>query len=189
MEVPKMKREEALALLLEYNSNDSLIRHAYAVEAVMRHFARSFGEDEEYWGNIGLLHDLDYEKYPDQHCSMTKVILEERRFDEKMIRAILSHGYGLCTDIKPELPLEKVLYTIDELTGLIMATVYMRPDKSIRELEMKSVLKKFKTPKFAAGVNREVILSGCTMLDRSVEEIIQECINGMRERADILGIT
>ncbi|HCW74590.1 MAG TPA: hydrolase [Clostridiaceae bacterium] len=181
-----MERNEALKLLKEYNESDSLIRHAYSVEAVMRHFARLKGEDEEYWGVIGLLHDLDYEKYPEEHCRKTREILMQENAEEEMIRAIESHGYGICTEVRPEKYMEKVLYTIDELTGLITATVLMRPDRNIHELGIKSVIKKFKTPKFAAGVNREVILKGCEMIDMELTGVIEETINGMKTIADSL---
>lgn len=182
-----MDRNEALKLLKEYNESDSLIKHAYSVEAVMRHFAKLKGEDEEYWGVIGLLHDLDYEKYPEEHCRKTREILTDQNTDEDIIRAIESHGYGICTDIRPERYMEKVLYTIDELTGLITATVLMRPDRNINELGLKSVTKKFKTPKFAAGVNREVIQKGCEMIDMELNTVIEETIRGMKEIADELG--
>lgn len=184
-----MERKEALDLLLQYNKSESLIKHAYSVEAVMRHIAALKGEDEDYWGTIGLIHDLDYEMFPDEHCSKTREILEEKGAEEKLIRAIESHGYGICTDVRPELDMEKVLYTIDELTGLITATVLMRPDKSIMELEVKSVMKKFKTPKFAAGVNREVITSGCSLMGMELDEVIALCIQGMKHIADDLGFS
>lgn len=182
-----MKREEALLLLKEYNESESLLKHAYAVEAVMKHFAKIKEEDEAYWGSIGLLHDLDYEKYPEMHCVKTREILEEKKVEEPFIRAIESHGYGICTDVKPESYMERVLYTIDELTGLITATVLMRPDKNIHHLEVKSVLKKFKTVKFAAGVNREVVLKGCEMMEMELAEVIRHTILGMQSAAEDLG--
>lgn len=183
-----MERIDAVNLLKEYNKNESLLKHAYAVEAVMRHFAQLAGEDEEYWGNIGLLHDLDYEMYPDEHCVMTEKILQEKNVSPDIIRAIMSHGYGLCTEIAPERYMEKVLYAIDELTGLVTATVLMRPDKSITGLEVKSVMKKFKTAKFAAGVNRSVILNGCKMIDMELDQVIFETIEGMRKSAKEIGL-
>jgi putative nucleotidyltransferase with HDIG domain len=175
-----MLRNEAIDLLKEYNESDSLLKHAYSVEAVMRHFAELNNEDVEYWGTVGLLHDLDYEKFPEMHCVKTREILEEKKVEEPFIRAVESHGYGICTEVKPESYMEKVLYTIDELTGLITATVLMRPDKSIADLEVKSVMKKFKTTKFAAGVNREVILKGSEMMGMEISEIISHTILGMR---------
>ena len=147
-------RETAMELLREYNQNDSLIKHALAVEAVMVHFAELFGEDKEKWGIIGLIHDLDYEKYPDEHCTKTREILTERGWPEDYIRAVVSPGWGICSDVEPEEKMEKVLYTIDELTGLIAATALMRPSKSILDLTTKSVRKKWKQKSFAAGVDR-----------------------------------
>lgn len=179
-------RDEALALLYKYNETESLRTHGLAVEAVMRHFAKKYQEDEDYWGMVGLLHDLDYEKYPEKHCVMTKEILTEEGYDEDFIRAILSHGFGMCTDVLPEKLVEKVLYTIDELTGLITATAIMRPSKSVMDLEVKSVKKKFKQASFAQGVNREVILKGAEMLGLSLEEVIEESILGMRKEAKAL---
>lgn len=139
----KPKREEAYELLIKYTETDHLIKHALAVEAVMGHFAEIYGEDVEKWKVIGLIHDLDFDKYPDQHCDMTKKILEEEGWPEEYIRAVLSHGYGLRTDVEPKENVEKVIYTIDELTGLISATALMRPSKSILDMEAKSVKKKW----------------------------------------------
>jgi len=184
-----MQRNEAINLLKEYNESESLLKHAYSVESVMRHFAELKNEDVEYWGTIGLLHDLDYEKYPEMHCVKTREILEEKEVEESFIRSIESHGFGICTDVKPESYMEKVLYTIDELTGLITATVLMRPDKNIHSLEVKSVLKKFKTVKFAAGVNREVVLKGCEMIEMELSEVILHTIEGMKTVADELGFS
>lgn len=181
-------REQAYALLTKYNQNDSLIKHALAVEAVMRHFAQKFGEDAEFWGNVGLLHDLDYEKYPEQHCKITKELLEAEGYDAGFVHAVMSHGYGLCSDVEPVHFMEKVIYTIDELTGLITATVYMRPSKSILDLETKSVKKKFKAPSFAAGVNREVIQNGCMLLGMELDAVIEETIKGMQAAAEQLGL-
>ena len=160
-------REEAWNILREYNKDEHLINHALAVESVMRHFATIYKEDQEKWGIAGLLHDLDYEKYPDEHCKKVIEIMREKNLDEELIHSVVSHGYGLVNDVKPESNLEKVLYTIDELTGLINATVIMRPSKSILDLEVKSVKKKFKSKGFAAGVNREVIKNGCDMINKS----------------------
>lgn len=183
-----MTRQEAFALLEKYNRNPNLIKHALAVEAVMRYFARQKGEDEEYWGNVGLLHDLDYDLYPDQHCVKTKELMESEGVADDIIHAAVSHGWNICIDVEPVLPMEKVLYTVDELTGLITAVVYMRPDKSIETLEVKSVKKKFKTPSFAAGVNRELILSGCEMISMELDTVIQWTIDGMKEAASDLGL-
>lgn len=181
-------REYAYELLTKYNKSESLIKHGLAVESVMRTFARKNGEDEEYWGIVGLLHDLDYELYPNEHCHKTKEILESEGVQEDIIRAVISHGWKICNDVEPVLKMEKVLYTIDELTGLITATVLMRPSKSILDLEVKSVKKKFKSPSFAAGVNREVILEGSEMLDMDLNTVILWTIEGMKEAASELGL-
>ncbi|ABW17891.1 HDIG domain-containing metalloprotein [Alkaliphilus oremlandii] len=181
-------RQEAYELLTKYNKNESLIKHGLAVEAVMRYFAKQFRENEEYWGNIGLVHDLDYELYPEEHCHKTKEIMEKEGVHEDIIRAVISHGWNICIDVKPEHKMEKVLYTIDELTGLITATVYMRPNKSILDLEVKSVKKKFKQASFAAGVNREVILAGCEMLGMDLDTVILWTIDGMKEAAEALDL-
>jgi putative nucleotidyltransferase with HDIG domain len=181
-------REKAAALLRQYNQNEALIHHALAVEAVMRYLARKKGEDEELWGIVGLIHDLDYEKFPREHCHKTKTILEEDGWPEEMIRAAVSHGWGLCTDVEPVTVLEKTLFTIDELTGLVAAAALVRPSKSILDLEAKSVLKKWKQKNFAAGVNREVIEKGLHLLGVSLEELIQDVILGMRQVADRIGL-
>jgi len=181
-------REEALTLLHEYNKSDSLRKHALSVEAVMRYIANKRGEDEEKWGIIGLIHDLDYEKFPDQHCIKTKEILEEHSWPEEYIRAVISHGWGLCTDVEPKTTLEKTLYTIDELTGLVAASALVRPSKSVMDLTVKSVKKKWKSPAFAAGVNRSLIEKGAEMLGLELSEVIEDTIMGMREAADEIGL-
>ena len=181
-------REDAWILLNKYNKTDSLIKHALAVEGVMRHFARKFGENEDQWGIIGLIHDLDYEMYPEEHCVKTKEILLENNWPEDLIRAVMSHGYGMVTDVEPQSLMEKTLYTIDELTGLITAAAYMRPSKSVMDMEVKSVMKKFKTKSFAAGVDRDIILKGCELLDMDIKEVVSECILGMRAIAPSLGM-
>jgi predicted hydrolase (HD superfamily) len=181
-------RNEAFALLCEYNKQDNLIRHGLAVEAVMRYFAEKTGDDIEKWGVIGLCHDLDYEKYPDQHCMMTQKILEEHNWPQSYIRAIVSHGWGICSDVEPIELLEKVLFATDELTGLIAACVYVRPSKSILDLTAKSVMKKWNTRAFAAGANRDVIAKGAEMLGKNVEELVEETIIAMQKRAEIIGL-
>ncbi|MBN2852905.1 MAG: hydrolase [Clostridia bacterium] len=181
-------RESALQLLKEYNKSDALLKHAYAVEGVMKHFALKFNEDIMKWGIIGLIHDLDYEMYPAEHCVKTEEIMKEHHYPQEYIHAVISHGYGLCVDVEPVLFMEKVLYTIDELTGLIAATALMRPSRSVNDLEAKSVIKKFKQSSFAAGVNREVIIKGCEMIDMDLNDVITECITGMRKVADIIGL-
>lgn len=180
--------DDALALLNEYNQNERLIKHAYAVEGVMRYMARKYGEDEEKWGVVGLVHDLDYERYPEQHCAKTQQILREHNWPDEYIRAIVSHGWGMYNDIKPETLMEKLLYTIDELTGLVTAAALVRPSKSVMDLEAKSVQKKWKDKSFAAGVNREVINQGIEMLGSDRKEIITDTIMGMREIAPKLGL-
>ena len=181
-------REEALAVLKQYNESDALLRHGYAVEGVMRHFAALKGEDVEYWGQVGLLHDVDYEKWPEEHLKVAPRLLAEAGYDEAFIHAVAAHGYGLCTDVEPVLYMEKFLYTIDELTGLITATAYMRPSRSVMDMEVKSVKKKFKDKGFAAGVSRDVILAGCDMLGMTLDEVIAETIAGMRDVHEALGL-
>ena len=181
-------RKEALALLKQYNQNESLIKHALAVEGVMRYFARQRGEDEEKWGTIGLIHDLDYEQFPDQHCKKTEAILRENNWPEEYIRAVVSHGWGICTDVKPESEMEKVLYTIDELTGLVVTTALVRPSKSVMDVKTKSVKKKWKDKRFAAGVDRSIIEKGAGMLGIELPDLINDTIMGMREVADDIGL-
>ncbi len=184
MEKKKPDREEAMTLLKKHNKNDALIKHALAVEAVMGHFAEKFGEeDPEKWRVIGLIHDLDYEKYPEEHCLKTKEILMEEGWPDDYIRAVQSHGWKICTDVEPVENMEKVLYAVDELTGLIVATVLMRPNKSIIDLTAKSVKKKFKQKNFAAGVNREVVIEGADLLGMDLSELIEESIRGMQSSA------
>ncbi len=184
MEAPT--REQAYRLLTEYNRNDRLIKHALAVEAVMRHMARQRGYDEERWGIIGLVHDLDYERYPEQHCRKTEEILRQHGWPEEDIRAVLSHGWGICTDVAPQHEMEKVLYAIDELTGLIIAVALVRPSKSLDDLKVKSVTKKWKDKGFAAGADREVIQRGIDMLGIERSELIADTIEGMKTVASEL---
>lgn len=184
----KLPREEAWKLLTEYTKTSALRKHALAVEAVMCHFARLNGEDEEVWGVAGLLHDLDYEKFPEEHCQKAEEIMRARGIDETYIRAMNCHAYGICTDAKPERKMEKVLFTIDELTGLISALCLMRPSKSVLDLEVKSVKKKFKDRSFAAGVNRDTIRDGCEMLGMELDYVIRETIEGLKERAQDVGL-
>jgi len=181
-------RQEALALLKEYNKKEGLIKHALAVEAAMRYCARKRGADEEKWGVVGLVHDLDYEQFPEQHCRKTEEILTSGNWPAEYIRAVLAHGWGICTDIEPQSEMEKVLYAIDELTGLIVATALVRPSKSLMDLKAKSVKKKWKDKAFAAGANRDVIQKGAEMLGMELSELITDVIMGMREVADELGL-
>jgi predicted hydrolase (HD superfamily) len=181
-------REEAYNLLCEFNKQESLIHHGLAVESVLSHFAEKTGEDIEKWCVIGLCHDLDYEIFPEQHCTMTRKLLEERNWPTDYIRAIVSHGWGICSDIKPQSFLEKVLYATDELTGLIIACVYVRPSKSILDLTTKSVMKKWNTRSFAAGVNRDVIGKGAEMLGMKLEDLIEETITALQKNAAHIGL-
>lgn len=184
----KPTREDAMALLREYQQNENLIKHALAVEAVMRHMAKKRGEDQDKWGVIGLIHDLDWEKYPDQHCQVTKQVLEERAWPDEYIHAVMSHGWGIVTDVEPEHEMEKVLYTIDELTGLITATALMRPSRSILDMKTKSVKKKWNQRAFAAGVDRDLIEKGAEMLGMELNEVIEDTLAGMQTVADDLDL-
>ncbi|TFB08745.1 HDIG domain-containing protein [Candidatus Atribacteria bacterium MT.SAG.1] len=181
-------REEANQLLTEYNQSDSLIKHALAVEGVMRYFARKRGEDEEKWGVIGLIHDLDYEQFPEEHCHKSEEILKEKGWPEEYIRAIVSHGWGLCSEVEPQTELEKVLYAIDELTGLVVTTALVRPSKSVMDVKVKSVKKKWKDKRFAAGVDRSIIEKGARMLGMEVSDLIADTLAGMQEVAEEIGL-
>jgi putative nucleotidyltransferase with HDIG domain len=181
-------RAEAWALLKQYNQNEALIKHALAVEAVMRYCARKRGQDVEKWGVIGLVHDLDYEQFPERHCHKTADILRERGWPAEYVRAVLSHGWGICTEVEPQNDLEKTLYAMDELTGLVAATALVRPSRSVLDMEPKSVKKKWKEKSFAAGVNREVIEKGAALLGVEVNELIGDAIMGMREAAEEIGL-
>ena len=181
-------REDALALFKKYNKTESLLKHALSVEGVMRYMARKGGEDEDVWGTIGLIHDLDYEMYPDQHCVMTKKILEENNWPPEYIRAVMSHGWGLVTDVEPVSKLEKTIFAIDELTGLVATSALVRPSKSVMDMEARSVKKKWTDKRFAAGVDRSVIENGARMLGVSLDELITDCIMGMREVAEEIGL-
>ena len=184
----KPTREEAWALLKEFNQNESLIKHALCVEGVLRYIARKKGEDEDKWGVIGLVHDLDYERFPDEHCSKTQEILTERGWPEDYIRAVISHGWGLCSDAEPQSDMEKVLYAIDELTGLVTAVALVRPSKSLMDLTPKSVKKKWKDKAFAASVDRSIIEKGAAMLGADISELVEDTIMGMREVAEAIGL-
>ncbi|NLD86883.1 MAG: hydrolase [Clostridiales bacterium] len=179
---PGITREAALELLKEFNKEEFHIQHSLTLEAVMRYFAKTlgYGEDEEFWGIVGLLHDLDFEMYPDEHCVKVQEIMKERGLPYDLIRAVASHGFGICCDIEPEHEMEKILFACDELTGLIWACALMRPSKSVSDLEVKSVMKKYKTPKFAAGCSRDIIQKGADMLGWSLEKLIEETILAMR---------
>ncbi|HZK24588.1 MAG TPA: hydrolase [Oscillospiraceae bacterium] len=181
-------REATYNLLTEYNKSDSLIKHALTVEGVMVHFAELFNEDQEKWGIIGLIHDLDYEMYPEQHCQKTEEILRANNWPEDYIHAVISHGWKLCTEVEPQERMEKVLYTIDELTGLITATALMRPSKSIFDTNLKSVKKKWKQKSFAAGVNREVVEEGAKLLGMELDDVMMETLKGMQKVGESIGL-
>jgi len=180
--------EEALSLFKEFNKSESLLKHAYTVEGVMRYIAKKMGEDEEKWGIVGLMHDLDYERFPEQHCRKSREILAEQGWPEEYIRAIVSHGWGICSDVEPKTSMEKTLYAIDELTGLVTAVAIIRPSKSVADLEAKSVMKKWKDKSFAAGVNRSIIETGTVMLGMELSDVVTDVIMGMRQVADRIGL-
>lgn len=181
-------REEAYRLLTEYTKSESLIKHALAVEGVMRHFAQHFGADIEKWGIIGLVHDIDYEQFPAEHCHQCQEILNSAGWPEEYVRAVISHGWGICSEVEPQSELEKVLYAIDELTGLVATTALVRPSKSVLDLEVSSVKKKWKDKAFAAGVDRSIIEKGAEMLNIGLSDLIQLTIEGMRTVADEIGL-
>lgn len=183
-----MDRQQALTLWKRYNDDESLLRHALSVEAAMRHFAKKHGEDVERWGAVGLLHDVDYQRHPEEHLVHTRAILAEAGLDEEFIRAIESHGWGLCTQVEPRTLMEKTLYAVDELTGFIAACAYVRPSKSVLDMEPKSVKKKWGSAAFAAGVNRGVIEDGAARLGVGLDELIGETIQAMRAEAEALGL-
>lgn len=186
--MPNFTREMAWELLTQYNKEEFHLKHAQIVEGVMRYFAQKlgFGDEVDFWGTVGLLHDLDFEQYPEEHCIKTQELMRKHSVDERIIRAAASHGYAITVDIKPEHTMEKVLYATDELTGLIGAVALMRPSKSVMDLELKSVKKKYKTLNFAAGCSREVIERGADMLGWSLDELITETILAMRTLTGIV---
>ncbi len=175
-----MTRDEAWSLLTQYNTEPFHLQHAQTVEGVMRYFARQGGYDEDYWGVVGLLHDLDFERWPEEHCKKCVELLREAGADEALIHAVTCHGYGLCSDVEPEHPMEKILFATDELTGLIGAAVLMRPSKSVQDMELKSLKKKFKDKKFAAGCSRDVIAQGAERLGWSLDELLEKTLEAMK---------
>ena len=179
----KITREVAMELLRKYNKDPFHLQHALTVEGVMRWYARELGfaDEEEFWGLVGLLHDIDFEQYPEQHCIKAPELLREGGVGEDMIHAICSHAYGLHVDVKPEHLMEKVLFATDELTGLIGATALMRPSKSVQDMELKSLKKKYKVKTFAAGCSREVIEQGAEMLGWPLDDLLQKTIYAMRD--------
>ena len=181
-------RQYALEVFKRYNKSGALLRHALAVEAAMRHFAVRNGEDPDHWGVVGLLHDVDFESYPERHCAKAPELLADAGYDAGVIRAVVSHGYGLVNEVKPELPMEKTLYAVDELTGLIAAAALTRPSRRLADLEVKSLKKKWRDKRFAAGVNRDVILRGCEMLDMELDVLMAETMAGMLPAAAAIGL-
>jgi predicted hydrolase (HD superfamily) len=188
MESVNPTRREAWELFLTYNQSDSLIKHALAVEAVMRHFASIYSGDADKWGIVGLIHDLDYEQFPEQHCQKSGEILSEHHWPEEYIRAAVSHGWAICSDIEPLSDMEKVLYAVDELTGLVVTAALVRPSRSLSDLTVKSVKKKWKDKRFAAGVNRAIIEKGAQRLGMALDDLIAETIAGMRTIARDIGL-
>ena len=173
-------RENAFELLKKYNKEDFHILHGETVEGVMRYFAEEKGYDPDFWGMVGLLHDVDFEMWPNEHCKKAPELLKEIEAPEEMVHAIVSHGYGLCSDIEPEHEMEKILFATDELTGLIGAAALMRPSKSCKDMELKSLKKKFKDKKFAAGCDRDVIKQGAEMLGMELDELMQKTLDAMK---------
>lgn len=183
-----MTREDAMGLLRKYNDNEHLVHHALSVEATMREFAALKGEDVEYWGLVGLLHDVDYGMFPTEHCKKAPELLKEIGADDDFIHAVVCHGWGICTDVKPEKYMEKVLFTIDELTGLVNATALVRPEK-MAGMTVKSVKKKWGSAAFAAGVNRDIITQGVALLgDMELPEVIQHTIDAMSRVTAEIGL-
>lgn len=180
----QITRAQALALLQKYNREPFHIFHGLTVEGTMRYFARKMGEDEDFWGLVGLLHDVDFEKYPEQHCLKAPELLSEIGAEPEFIHAVCSHGYGICCDVEPTLPMERVLFAADELTGLIGAAARMRPSKSVMDMEVASLKKKFKDKKFAAGCSRDVITQGAERLGWTLEELMEKTILAMRSCED-----
>ncbi len=181
-------RKDAEELLQQYIDSPALRNHCRAVAATMDYIARGRGEDSEPWAVIGLVHDLDWEKFPEQHCHKTEQILDASGWPPDYVRAVLSHGWQICTDVEPRSELEKTLYAVDELTGFITACALVRPSRSVRDLEVKSVRKKWKSANFAAGVDREVIVRGAQMLGTELDDLIRTVILAMREVADEIGL-
>lgn len=183
-----MNRDDAIALWRKYNDDDYLYRHALSVEAAMRHFAVKYGEDPEYWGIVGLLHDVDYQKHPDEHLKHARAILAPAGYSDAFIRSVESHGFGICSEVEPVQAMEKVLFAVDELTGFIAACAIMRPSKSVLDIEPRSVKKKWGTAAFAAKIRRDVIQKGADMLGLPLDELIQETILALRPVAAAVGL-
>jgi putative nucleotidyltransferase with HDIG domain len=188
METHIPTRAEAWDLLTRYNTNDGLLKHALSVEAVMRHMARKLGEDVEMWGIVGLVHDLDYEQFPEQHCRKSPELLAAAGWPPEYVHAVVSHGWLLCSEVEPTHVMEKVLYAVDELTGLVKAAALMRPSRSVLDMEPSSGKKKWKDKRFAAGVNREVIEKGAALVGADLDSLIADTIAGMRSAATEIGL-
>ena len=186
--MPEISREEALALLKKYNKDEFHLRHAYTVEGVMRWYAKElgYGEDADFWATCGLLHDVDFENWPEEHCKKAPELLAEINAPAELVHAVCSHGYGLCSDVEPVLEMEKVLFAVDELTGLIGAAALMRPSKSTKDMELSSLKKKFKDKKFAAGCSRDVIAAGAERLGWELSELLEKTIFAMRDCEDLI---
>ena len=179
-------RDEAFELLKKYNKEAFHIRHAITLEKVLMWYADKLGyeSESEYWGIVGLLHDIDFELYPDEHCKKAVDLLKEGGVNESIIRSVCSHGYGICSDIKPEHEMEKVLFAVDELTGLINAAALMRPSKSTKDMELKSLKKKFKSKGFAAGCDRDIIKRGAEMLGMELNDLLKDTLEAMKDCKD-----
>ncbi len=181
-----ISREKALETWKKWNDDEALLRHALTVEATMRHFAVILGEDPETWGAVGILHDIDYQRFPQEHCKKAREILAAEGYPEAVIRAVESHGWGICSDVEPKSELEKTLYAVDELAGFVYACALVRPSRSVSDMELKSVKKKWKTPAFASGVNRDVVLKGAQKLGKELDYLIEQTIAALRQvEADI----
>ena len=183
-----VNRDEALGLLKKYNREPFHLRHAYTVEAVMHWYAneRGYGDEADFWGIVGLLHDVDFENWPEEHCKKAPELLSEIKAPEVLVHAVCAHGYGLCSDVKPEHEMEKILFAADELTGLIGAAALMRPSKSCKDMELSSLKKKFKDKKFAAGCSREVIAQGAEMLGWELNDLLDKTLSAMRDSEDLV---
>lgn len=179
-----MERKEAISLLKKYNKEEFHIRHALTVESVMRYFARKYNSDEEFWGIAGLLHDVDFEQFSEEHCKKAPELLKEINANSELVHAICSHGYGVCSDVKPDHEMEKILFAVDELTGIIWAASKMRPSKSCKDMELSSLKKKFKDKKFAAGCSRDIIKRGAEQLDWELERLLEETLEAMKQCED-----
>jgi predicted hydrolase (HD superfamily) len=187
-DMDNITRDEAFSLLKKYNKDPFHIQHALTVEQVMKWYANElgYGDEAEYWGIVGLLHDIDFEEYPDQHCIKAPELLREGGVDESIIHAVCSHGYGITVDIEPEREMEKVLFAADELTGLIWAAALMRPSKSTKDMELKSLKKKYKSKGFAAGCSREVIERGAEMLGWELDTLLTRTLEAMKASEDAI---